>query len=181
MENLYAVRAQIRAIGRSALVGTLIGVVSMQAFANGLNDTVKTADRPSNTTATVVQPAQSTPAASSRSSLNGSSSSAVDLSALPSAPEVAKVEASAPIDPMVADAAQQGQSFAPPQSSNKKLQRPGMLVLGIAGLPLIAMGAMFYSLNTKNTSGKIEVGSIFMVPGAAMSGLGFYYAFHKKN
>jgi hypothetical protein len=44
---------------------------------------------------------------------------------------------------------------------------------------------MIFSLNV-GTSGKATglrngLGTAFLAPGAAMSGLGFYFAFHKKN
>ena len=61
---------------------------------------------------------------------------------------------------------------------------PGMLVLGIAGIPLIGLGALFYSSGGRGNAerGKaIVAGSIFFVPGALMSGFGFYLAFKPQR
>lgn len=88
---------------------------------------------------------------------------------------------------MMDDASQAAQSLqSTPSTTNHKLvQRPGMLVLGIAGVPLIVLGTMIFSLNV-GSSGKANglrngLGTAFLAPGAAMAGFGFYFAFHKKN
>jgi hypothetical protein len=180
MEKLHAMRAPVRAIGRCALVGTLAGLLSTQAFASGLNEAIKTPDQSNPANSTTTGASAITPAA--KAPLNFSSTNPLDVNELPPAPEVAKSEAPAPIDPMVAAAAQDGQALTSvPRSSTKKVQRPGMLILGIAGLAPMALGAFFYSYPTKNTGLKAAYGSMFFVPGAAMSGLGFYFAFHQKK
>jgi hypothetical protein len=80
-----------------------------------------------------------------------------------------------------ADSAQNIQS-TPSTNNNKGIQRPGMLVMGIAGIPLIVLGAMLASLSvTKNAGLKDGMAAGFLAGGGAMSGFGFYYAFHKKN
>ena len=176
MEKLHAVRAQVRGISRAALVGTLVGFISAQAFASGLTETVNAPSQTKTTNMALPTVIADTPAGSS-------SSNALDASLLPSAPEVAKLVPPAPLDPMVADAAQSEQALTSTHkpTSNKRIQRPGMLAMGIAGIPLMVVGAYFYAYPTKATAAKTEFGSIFFVPGAAMSAIGFPLAFHKKK
>ena len=182
MEKLHVMRAKIRAIGRCALVGTLAGLLTTQAFASGLNGAVRNPDQPTGAGVMMARPSEPALAVNP----NPFSSTSAELSALPSAPEAGKAEPPASPDPMIAPlaaaAAGDGQALtSAPKSSDKKIQRPGMLVMAIAGLPLVAMGAYLYSYPSNNTKAKAMYGSIFMVPGAAMSGLGFYFAFHKRN
>jgi len=179
MQMLQTVRTQASNIGRSALVGMLVGLISAQAFASGLTETVNAPIQTKQATPTA---SMSVPAAPVSLPTASSSSNALDESMLPSAPEVAKVETPAALDPMVAEAAQSEQALAStPKTSKKGVQRPGMLIMGIAGLPLMAIGAYLYAYPTNNTSAKAKWGSIFFVPGAAMSGIGFPLAFAKKK
>jgi len=106
MEKLHAVRAQVRGISRAALVGTLVGLISAQAFASGLTETVNAPSQTKTTNMALPTVIADTPAGSS-------SSNALDASLLPSAPEVAKLVPPAPLDPMVADAAQSEQALHP--------------------------------------------------------------------
>ena len=85
---------------------------------------------------------------------------------------------------MFDDATQESQNLrSAPSTTKKGVQRPGMLVMGIAGVPLMVLGAMILSLKVgpKEAGTRDGLGAAFLAPGAAMSGLGFYFAFHKKN
>ena len=178
MKMTQTVRA-LSGIGRSAFVGTLVGLVSAQAFAGGLTESLNAPSQP-NTAQTAVATENGQNATAK--ALTGFSSSASQFESLPSAPEIAKVVPTAPLNPMVAEAAQSEQSMmSTPKTSNKRVQRPGMLAMGIAGIPLMAVGIYFYAYPTKATAAKTEFGSIFFVPGAAMSAIGFPLAFHKKK
>jgi hypothetical protein len=79
---------------------------------------------------------------------------------------------------MLKDATEQSQSLAAPKS--KGIQRPGMLIMGIAGLPLMAFGAAIYA-GHGNGGARAAFGSVFFAPGALMTGFGFHYAFKPKN
>jgi len=68
--------------------------------------------------------------------------------------------------------------MAAPKS--KGVQRPGMLVMGIAGLPLVALGTWIYAAHG-DAGARAAFGSLFFVPGALMSGFGFHYAFKPKT
>jgi hypothetical protein len=112
-----------------------------------------------------------------------------ESSALPEAP-MAKTDnqesASGTIPPnvraMYADAAQQSQSLAAPKSTSKGIQRPGMLVMGIAGIPVLALGTWIWTRSVSKDSGlKDGLGAAFTVPGALMVGFGFTLAFKPKN
>ena len=122
-----------------------------------------------------------------------SASSKAEMNALPEAPaaqsetsESASLNMSPELKAMMDDASQSAENLEPTvKPKSKAVQRPGMLVLGIAGVPLIVLGAMIFSLNV-GTNGKATglrngLGTAFLAPGAAMSGFGFYFAFHKKN
>lgn len=80
---------------------------------------------------------------------------------------------------MMLDAAQQSQSLQPAKAK-QGVQQPGMLVLGIAGLPLLALGSWIY-VAKGSAAARAGFGSMFFVPGALMSGFGFHYAFKPKN
>jgi hypothetical protein len=182
--------AQLRAFGRCAMVGTLIGLMTTQAFAAGapampsqrgaLPETTAVA----NTAAS--QSIETSPIANLP--LAAAESTHYDATALPEEPivqyESASVKMPADLKAMMDDAAQTSQNLQSTSStSDKKIQRPGMLVLGIAGVPLAVLGVMILSLSVgpKETGAKDGLGAAFLAPGAVMMGTGFYFAFHKKN
>jgi hypothetical protein len=114
------------------------------------------------------------------------------LNALPDAPmesvgtsESSSLNMPPELKAMMDDAKQNSQSLQPAAAAKSRgVQRPGMLVLGIAGIPLIGLGALFYSAaagGNKNGGKAIVAGSIFFVPGALMSGFGFYLAFKPQR
>lgn len=78
-----------------------------------------------------------------------------------------------------ANAASQSLQSTP---KSKGLQRPGMLVMGIAGLPLAALGTWIMTRSVSKDAGlKDGLGAAFLVPGALMIGFGFTLAFKPKN
>jgi hypothetical protein len=184
------VGAQLRAMGRCAMVGTLIGLMTTQAFAAGAPAVApQPAAMPETTSVTSnvsTQAIDTTPTANL--SLVAEDNAAAEPNALPEAPNVQGESASLKMPPdlraMMDDAAQQSQSLQPASSTNnKKIQRPGMLVLGIAGVPLAILGVMILSLKVgpKEAGARDGLGAAFLAPGAAMAGFGFYFAFHKPN
>lgn len=187
MKNLRAVGAQLGVIGRCALIGVLAGTLVGQAVAQGAPAAASEATQPQGTSATV-NPVQ-TPAANAAIPTASAPDVTSQAVALPEAPLAANESAStsmpADLKAMMKDAGQEAQNLQSTQSttSKKGVQRPGMLVMGIAGVPLIILGAMILSLNVgpKEAGARDGLGAAFLAPGAAMSGLGFYFAFHKKN
>ena len=138
------------------------------------------------------QTAQGNATVRSAAAPDSAKSATVTASTLPDAPvvpaatsESASLNMPADMKAMMDDAAQAGENLqSTPKSSNKKLvQRPGMLVMGIAGVPLMVLGVMVLSLKVgpKEAGARDGLGAAFLAPGAAMSGLGFYFAFHKKS
>jgi hypothetical protein len=174
MKNLSTIRVQVLNMGRCAVVGALVGMLSTQAFASGLDLSSTAPSQP----ASALSAAALAPAVPTAQPAGFSSSSRLNIDSLPAAPEVAMAEAPASLDPAVAAAVQDGSSLtSAPKSTTKRVKRPGMLILGIAGIAPMALGAYFYSYPTKNTSLKDKYGTMLFVPGAAMSAVGFYFAF----
>ena len=189
MTRSRSLKAHLRLAGRCALSGLLAGSLAMQTFA----ETASTAPVQTPTqvnTESVPGIAGSlqidaTPAA--KRPFAATVNTAPSFNALPDLP--ASFESASSVTPanlhlMLDDARQAAEALSSPPSHQKRIQRPGMLVLGIAGIPLMALGAYVYSIHTnssKISTLKSEYGSAFFVPGAAMSGLGFYFAFHKKK
>jgi hypothetical protein len=99
---------------------------------------------------------------------------ALDPSALPEAP--------APVQPaaVVDDAASQNMVTPQPTTTTKSHKvRPGWIVVGVTGAAAAAMGAYIFSIKTTNTGARDALGTMFLAPGAAAAGLGFYFAFKK--
>ncbi len=191
MTQLHTVGAQLRAISRCAMVGMLVGLLATQAVAEGATPaspqtTAKpvTTSVPSNSLTQTINPVPT-----ANLPLAAQDSARADLNALPEAPTVptattdsASLNMPPELKAMMDDASQNAQNLQPaPATKPHGIQRPGMLVMGICGLPLIALGTLIYTSGKKNTSGRVAAGTIFMVPGAAMSGFGFYFAFKPKH
>jgi hypothetical protein len=109
-----------------------------------------------------------------------------ESNALPEAPatstantETASVAMPPNVRAMFNDAVQQSQSMQSAPKS-KGVQRPGMLVMGIAGLPLMGLGTWIYAAHG-NGGARAAFGSLFFAPGALMSYFGFTLAFKPKN
>jgi hypothetical protein len=192
MNKLQAIRAQIRGIGRSALVGTMVGILAAQSFAATGPSMVSQPSTVSDATAapSMIRPANAntTPATnlSNDSAAATSSSNALDLNALPQAPapvETASASEKPAFDPIISQAAQDGQSLTSTSTKPKShgVVRPGFLVLGIAGAAAAGLGAYIFSIKTSATGERDALGTMFLAPGAAAAGLGFYFAFKPKK
>ena len=194
MTQLHKVGARLSAIGRCAFVGMLVGMLATQAVAEGAPITspqspVKpdTASVPSDS-----QMEQLSLARTVNLPLATQDNAAAEVNALPDAPmestgtsESSSLTMPPELKAIMDDAKQNSQNLqSAPAAKPHGVQRPGMLVLGIAGIPLMGLGALFYSAaagDNKNGGKAVAVGSIFFVPGAAMSGFGFYFAFKPQR
>jgi hypothetical protein len=118
-----------------------------------------------------------------------SDAATVESSALPEAPtasganqETASVTMPPNMRAMMNDAAQQSQSLQSPKSTSKGIQRPGMLVMGIIGIPIAALGAWALSASvSRDAAAKNIIGAGLLGGGGLMVGFGFTYAFKAKN
>jgi hypothetical protein len=84
---------------------------------------------------------------------------------------------------MMDDAKANSQGLQPASGTKPHgLQRPGMLIMGIAGIPLALLGVAILGVEGKKDEGlKYGIGLGLLVPGAAMTGFGFYYAFKPQK
>jgi hypothetical protein len=193
MTQLRKVGARLGAIGHCALVGMLVGMLATQAVAEGATAVNQQAPTKPETTSvpSSSQSEQIDLATTANLPLVTQDNAAADVNALPDAPmesagtnESSSLTMPPELKAMMDDAKQNSQSLQP-ASANKPhgVQRPGMLVLGIAGLPLLGLGSLFYvaAAGKKNAGPAVAVGSVFFVPGALMSGFGFYFAFKPQH
>lgn len=169
MKVPHAIRAQLRGIGRCATTGMLVGLLATQAF--GLNaPAASTNDSQQLSTQTPDLP------------LIADDSAAPEAS-LPSAPapmaEGSLVSSQVPdkMDLMLDPAAGNASSTTNGATVKKHKVRPGFLALGIVGAAAAGMGAYIFSIKTSDTGAKDALGTMFLAPGAAAAGLGFYFAF----
>jgi hypothetical protein len=194
MTQLHKVGARFGAIGRCAFVGMLVGMLATQAVAEGA--TPVSPQSPTKPETTSAQSDSQTEQLSLTTTVNlplaAQDSSDAAMNALPDAPmestgtsESSSLTMPPELKAMMDDARQNSQSLQPaPATKPHGVQRPGMLVMGIAGIPLLGLGALFYSAaagGNKNAGKAVVAGSIFFVPGALMSGFGFYLAFKPKQ
>ena len=148
-----------------------------QAATQQIADT-SASSTPSSATNTTADEVSSAPSDSAKSESN-------PLPETPAAPGDHPESASVPMSPelrtMFNDAIQASQNLQPAPKSHG-VQRPGMLGMGIAGVPLIVFGTYIMTRTVRKDSGlKNGLGAAFLVPGAAMSGIGFTLAFKPKN
>jgi hypothetical protein len=192
MNQLHAVRAQLGAIGRCALVGMLVGMLATQTVAEGATAvTPKTPAKPETTSAPSGSPEQINLATTANLPLAAQDSATADVNTLPDAPASAPAgtsdSASLTMPPelkaMMDDAQQNSQNLqSAPSTKSHGLQRPGMLVMGIVGIPLIGFGTYVMTRSVSKDAGlKNAFGAAFLVPGAAMSAIGFTFAFKPKH
>jgi hypothetical protein len=194
MTQLHKVGARLGPVGRCAFVGMLVGMLAIQGVAEGA--TAVSQQLPAKPETTSVpsssQIDQINLATAANLPLATQDSATADVNALPDEPveSAATSESSSLTMPpelkaMMDDAKQSSQSLEPaPAAKPHGVQQPGMLVLGIAGLPLLGLGSLFYVAaagDHKNAAAALAVGSVFFVPGALMSGFGFHYAFKPKH
>jgi hypothetical protein len=183
MKALHAMEAQLRTMGRCALVGALAGLLATQAVAaTAPTATPQSSAKPETTS---VPGAALTNTTTTNLPLTSYDSAQADSSGLPEAPNAATESASvtmpASLKAMMDDPAQSSQALTSTPSTQQNKVKPGWLALGIVGAGAMAMGAYIYSIKTNATGEKMALGTIFMAPGAAAAGLGFYFAFHQKN
>jgi hypothetical protein len=193
MTQLHMVGARLIAIGRCALVGMLVGMLATQAVAEGATAVSpqtsakpETASVPSGSELEQIQLVGTT-----NLPLAAQNNFDAAINALPDAPmesmgtsESSSLTMPPELKAMMDDAKQNSQNLqSAPAAKPHGVQQPGMLVLGIAGLPLLGLGSLFYvaAAGKKNAGPAVAVGSVFFVPGALMSGFGFYFAFKPKH
>jgi hypothetical protein len=192
MNQLQTVVARLGAVGRCALVGTLVGMLATQAVAeNAAAVNPKTPAKPETTTVpSGPQTEQINLAATTNLPLTSQDSATADANALPDAPappagtsESASLTMPPELKAMMDDAQQNSQNLqSAPATKRHGLQRPGMLVMGIVGIPLVGFGTYVMTRSVSKDSGlKNAFGAAFLVPGAAMVGLGFTFAFKPKQ
>lgn len=179
MKLPHAMQTLPGAFGRCALVGMLAGLLATPTFALGGPAVNHENSQPNANTLTL-----ETSDASANLPLISTDSTATDTD-LVSAPEPTDVASSVlppRLDLMVSSPDAAASSTTNNNTTPKKHHlRPGMLVMGIAGAGLAGFGAYIFSINTgsnsKTTGLKDSAGTLFLAPGAAMAGLGFYFAF----
>ncbi len=193
MNRLHTVGARFGAISRCALVGMLVGMLATQAVAEGAATASQQSPAKPETTSVPSNPEtqQISLATTTNLPLAPQDSAVADGNALPDAPtapagtsDSASLTMPPDLKAMMDDAAQNSQNLqSAPATKPHGVQRPGMLAMGIIGLPFLAFGSLFYVLapGSKNAGAVVAVGSIFFVPGALMSGFGFHYAFKPKQ
>jgi hypothetical protein len=193
MTQLHKVGARLSAIGRCAFVGMLVGMLATQGAAEGAATASQQSPAKPETTSVPSgsQMEQINLATAVNLPLTTQDNAAADVNALPDAPmesagtnESSSLTMPPELKAMMDDAKQNSQSLQPASGTKPHgVQQPGMLVLGIAGLPLLGLGSLFYvaAAGKKNAGPAVAVGSVFFVPGALMSGFGFYFAFKPKH
>jgi hypothetical protein len=194
MTQLHKVGARLGAVGRCALVGMLVGMLATQGVAEGAATASQQAPAKPETTSVPngSQTEQINLARTANLPLASQDSVTADVNALPDAPmesagtsESSSLTMPPELKAMMDDAKQNSQNLqSAPASKQHGVQRPGMLALGIVGLPFLGLGSLFYVAaagDHKNAAAGFAVGSIFFVPGALMCGFGFHYAFKPKQ
>ena len=158
---------QLGAMGRCAMVGTLIGLMTTQAFAAGVP---------------VAQP-ETTSITNNESAIAANATAnlplvAADVTALPDAPNAPEEQASVtkPLDirAVMDDAAQNTQNLRPAATQQKPHQaHPAWLVLSAIGALGVWIGAEGLTRGTKDHG----LAAGFLGAGAGLTGLGLYLTF----
>ena len=176
------VGTQLRTFGRCAMMGTLIGLMTTQAFAASapaLTPQPAASPETSSLTSNVsTQAIDTTPAANLP--LAATDYSTVDANALPDAPNAPREQASVtkPLDikAMMGDAAQNTQNLQPATTTQQKHQvQPAWLVLTAIGGLGVGFGALVLAKGHGSAVG--PVGGGFLAAGAGLAGLGLYLTF----
>jgi hypothetical protein len=180
MKGLLGMEALLRTIGRSALVGTLAGLLATQAVASPAPTAApQPAAQPETTSVSANAPAIETAAAATANlPLASYDSGKADVNALPDAPNIATQSASssmpAEMKAMMDDAAQSAQNAQPAATEQKHSIHPGWLLLAGFGGLVAAIGSV--GLTGSKDKG-LAVG--FLASGLAMTGGGIYLTFRK--
>jgi hypothetical protein len=187
MTQLHKVGARLGAVGRCAFVGMLVGMLATQAVAEGA--ATASQQSPAKPETTSVPSNSQTDQINLASTVNlpvaTQDSAALDVNALPDAPtesagtsDSANLNMPPDLKAMMDDAKQNSQNLQSAPATKHGLQRPGMLIMGIAGIPLALLGVAILGVEGKKDEGlKYGIGLGLLVPGAAMTGFGFYFAF----
>lgn len=171
MKVPFAIRTQVRGLGHCAVTGILVGLLATQTFAQSA---------PATTNLSGATTLETTSAAPDSLPLISTDATTPDVNALPDAPAATEVSSSAAPASLGLMAEPDGQNNAVSSSSTtakKHKVRPGFIALGIVGAAAAGFGAYIFSIKTTNTSGRDTLGTMFLAPGAAAAGLGFYFAF----
>ena len=188
MNQLHTVRQQLRRLGRGAMVGMLTGLLATQGFAmTGLSASSEPLNQSNagavSATDLAAKTNIKTAFAAPANLLELNKQPDAQLPDAPQANESASLNAAPKFDPMISEAAQDGQSLQSTSTTTsiKKIPHPGWLVLSGVGVAAVGFGAYIYSIKTTNTSGRDTLGTMFVAPGAVAVGLGFLLAFHQPK
>ena len=154
MTRLHKVGARLGAIGRCAFVGMLVGMLATQAVAEGAP--IASSQSPAKPETTSVPNGPQTEQINLATTVNlplaAQDSATADVNALPDAPmestgtsESSSLTMPPELKAMMDDAKQNSQNLqSAPATKPHGLQRPGMLIMGIAGIPLAFLASRFY-------------------------------------
>lgn len=174
----HTLRAQFHGLGRCALTGMLVGMLATPTFAlstptlNNHDDEAATMPSSSVTLETTAEAPDALPMITDNDG--------TEAAALPEAPAAPLPDSASLIAPTREDllaAAGSDSSTTSTPTTKKHHVRPGFIALGVAGAVAAGLGAYIFSIKTTNTSGRDTLGTMFLAPGAAAAGLGFYFAF----
>lgn len=179
MNRPDATGAHLRVAGRCALTGILLSLLAVPSFAQGAQPAAQENQATPATAGTTMTPAS----AATSLPLIASAAEVPDLNLLgqpPASPiedPQTIVSSSLPdLNKAMKEAVDnQGQQLTSP-TTHHGIQRPGFLVLGIAGAAAMGVGAYIYALHGSGSERAI-LGTMFMAPGAVAAGFGFTYAF----
>lgn len=175
--------AHLRAAGRCALTGILVGLLAVPSFAQS----AQPAAQENQATPAMAGTTLATTTDAANLPLIASAADVPDLSLLgqpsataPENPEPIVTSSLPDLNKAMKEAVDnQGQQLTS-TTQHHGVQRPGMLVLGIVGAAAMGMGGFIYALNGSARARAI-LGTMFMAPGAVAAGFGFTYAFKPHN
>jgi hypothetical protein len=173
----HAIRAQLRGMSRCAMTGMLAGLLATPTFALSA-PVVPAGNQPEATMPNTDATLNTTAEAPDALPYISSDGSTAEESALPEAP--AASESASLLAPTRTDllaAAADGSSTTSTSTTKKHRVRGGFIALGVVGAVAAGMGAYIFSIKTSDTGTRDALGTMFLAPGAAAAGLGFYFAF----
>jgi hypothetical protein len=172
MSFTHTIRAQFRGLGRCALTGMLVGMLATPTFALS-TPTLTNHEDDASTRGAMLETTAEAPDALPMIADDGA-----DVNALPEAPMAESASLIAPAKADLLAAAVGSDSSTTSTSTVKKHHvRGGFIALGVVGGIAAGMGAYIFSIKTSNTGARDALGTMFLAPGAAAAGLGFYFAF----
>jgi hypothetical protein len=175
------VGTQLRTFGRCAMMGTLIGLMTTQAFAASAPVVTSQPAGPE-TTATSNNDAPQAIAMEPTANLQvtATDNAKIEDGAVPETPSAPEEQASVTkplnIRAIMDDAAQNTQNLQPTTATQKQHQiHPGWLALTAVGGASIAFATLIFAKGHGSNVG--PVGGTFMGVGAGLAGLGLYLTF----